>query len=442
MNIAIVLWSAGIACLLVLLHFYLKRGNVAAFAVLLILVPHVFIRPIMFFTGVDEPYPYDYFGRPDWDLISTGLLVTIVWILLFTSTYLLAWPLVAPLGKLLPQANANLDIRVLFFAALATTLLGGVATSQLIIDAGSIAAFIYQVKVGKELTGLYVIQATSVIGAIFSALTILYYEKRYRASKLHKPSRKMVWLGIGLMVVNLAFNYFWGNRYNIAMLAMAMGLAWHFHIQRIRFAQVLWLVLIAAVILQSLKMFRNAAVEEVLDREIARNESFWLNVSTSLHFTQFDAFILALRDAGDRFPFREGRDFLNGLLAWIPREFYPDKETFNVGKWFRQVYEPNVVNGWPVTTMGSWYVNFGYAGILLGGATSGAFAAWFDSGYRNVRGSFWQATVASSMAFLMFDGGVDTGFIQDIALVMVPIYILSLILHILRKRKLRSLRHQ
>ncbi|MEW8585674.1 MAG: hypothetical protein AB2531_07900, partial [Candidatus Thiodiazotropha sp.] len=43
--------------------------------------------------------------------------------------------------------------------------------------------------------------------------------------------------------------------------------------------------------------------------------------------------------------------------------------------------------------------------------------------------SYWQAAVAPSMALLLFDGGVGTGFFQDIVLIMIPIYLLSFILN-------------
>jgi oligosaccharide repeat unit polymerase len=441
MTLAVIGWLIGALVLTVALTLVIRRGNVAAIAVLLILVPQVFLRPTLFFAGLDQPYPYEYFGGPDWDLIATGLAAATAWVAIFFVTHQVFFRPMRPFGRLLPQVNADFDIRILFLCALGTTLLGVVSTGVLVRSAGSLANFMYQVKIGKEFAGSYIVREISVTGAVFSALMILYYEKRYRSRQDRRPRRTMVWLGVAVLLTNLAANYLWGNRYNIAMIGIAMAVAWHYHIRRIRFRQLIWLLLVAALVLQSLKFVRNSAVEQVLNRDIERNQSIWLDVSTSLHFTQFDGFILAIRDAGERFAFREGRDFLNGLLAWIPRQLYPEKETFNVGVWFRQIYEPNVINGWPITTMGSWYVNFGLLGIIAGAFASGIVAAWFDAGYRNVRNSFWQAAVAPTMAFLMFDGGVGTGFVQDIFLVMVPIYLLALTLRILRKRRLRRGMH-
>ena len=438
MVFAVSAWFAGITLLVFFLLLFLKRANIAAIAVLLILVPQVFARPVMFFLGLDEPFPYEYFNGPDWILIATGLLAAAGWILIFSLTHLYLLHPLARLGALMPRVRGRLNINVLILTAAATTLVGAVLTGRLVSNSGSLAHFMYSVKVEKELTGSYVIREVSVVGAIFSAIGIVYCEHRYRAQERKKHGRGTVLFFLALFAVNLAFNYFWANRYNIAMLMLTLGTAWHFYVKPIKISQLVGLVLIAAIALQGLKMHRNAAVEVVLEREIDHNQSFWLDISTSLHFNQFDAFILALRDAGDRFEFRNGRDFKNGLLSWIPRELYPEKENFHVGQWFRQIYEPDRVNGWPVTTMGSWYVNFGIAGILLGATVSGVFAAVFDAGYRDVTGSAWQATIAPALAFLMFDGGVGTGFAQDVFLVMAPIYLLAFVLNLLRSPTRKS----
>ncbi|PUB87393.1 MAG: hypothetical protein DBP00_08520, partial [gamma proteobacterium symbiont of Ctena orbiculata] len=404
-----------------------KRRNITAVAVLIVLASQVFVRPIIFFAGLDEPFPQEFFGGYDWHLITMGILLATAWIVLFSLTHILIHRPLTPFTPLLPQINVQINTKILFFVAMFTTLLGVVLTTALILNAGSIGNFIFQVKVEKALRGTYLIRTISVLGAIFSILSILYYEKKVRTA--NKKLRGMVYLSVILLIINLTFNYLWGNRYNIAMLAFAFGIGWHYLIQRISVVRVIVLVLIAAAILQALKTFRTEAVYDALDVDIQSNRSFWLDISTSLHLSQFDAFLLAFRDAGDRFPFREGKDFINGLLAWVPRELYPEKETYHVGGWFRRVYQPQMVNGWPITTIGSWYVNFGIFGIVYGSIVSGIFASLFDASYRAVTRSYWQAAVAPSMALLLFDGGVGTGFFQDIVLIMIPIYLLSFILN-------------
>ncbi|MET0070413.1 MAG: O-antigen polymerase [Candidatus Thiodiazotropha sp.] len=427
MLFAIIAWTVGAFILVFMLRWFVKRKNITAVAVLIVLASQVFVRPVIFFAGLDEPFPHEFFGGYDWHLIAMGILLATAWIVIFSITHILIYRPLTPFTPLLPQVNVQINTKILFFVALFTTLLGVVLTTALILNAGSVGNFIFQVKVEKALRGTYLIRTISVLGAIFSILSILYYEKKVRTT--NKKLRRMVYLSAILFIINLTFNYLWGNRYNIAMLSFALGIGWHYLIQRISVLRVIVLVLIAAAILQALKTFRTEAVYDALDVDIQSTRSFWLDISTSLHLSQFDAFILAFRDAGDRFPFREGKDFINGLLAWVPRELYPEKETYHVGGWFRRVYQPKMVNGWPITTIGSWYVNFGIFGIVFGGIVSGIFASLFDASYRSVTKSYWQAAIAPSMALLLFDGGVGTGFFQDIVLIMIPIYLLSFILN-------------
>jgi oligosaccharide repeat unit polymerase len=440
MALAVLAWVAGASFMAYFLRYFMRRGNVIAVAVLFILIPQIFVRPLIFFAGLDAPFPYEYFGAPDWELIATVLVLSTIWIITFSVAHIVAKEPLAPLGHLLPQVYGSFSLQLLLFAAVFTSTVGAISTGMLVIGAGSVAQFMFEVKVGKELAGAYVIREISVVGAVFSALALLAYEKQRRLA--FRRGSGIVWACGALLLFNLAFNFAWGNRYNIAMLVIATGIGWHLYIQRINLFRMLFLLLIAAALLQILKLFRAEAVETVLEREIQTGHSFWLNISTSLHFNQFDALMLALRDAGERFQFRSGKDFINGLLSWVPRTFYPEKETFHIGRWFRQIYEPNAVNGWPITTMGGWYVNFGSAGVPIGGVISGVVAAIFDSRYRNVRTSAWGALIAPALGLLMFDGGVGPGFVQSIFLLLAPIMLLSLALRMTKKGAKQSLSHR
>ena len=128
---------------------------------------------------------------------------------------------------------------------------------------------------------------------------------------------------------------------------------------------------------------------------------------------------------GDKFDFRNGLDFINGLLSWIPRFLYPSKEAFDVGSWLRQVYDPTQVNGWPPSIPAAWYVNFGPIGILLGTMISGMAIATFDAHYRDTR-TPWNATMGAMLTLLMAGSGIQTAFPQQIVLTLIPIWLLSI----------------
>ncbi|MEQ9058423.1 MAG: O-antigen polymerase [Gammaproteobacteria bacterium] len=422
----------------------MKSAKVVVVTLWIISVPQVLVRPLLFFLGLDDPYPPELFSGPSWDLVARAQLIHLAWILLIAATHMAFSRPMVPVARLLPRAEGTSSRKILVLAALVTTLIGAILTGLLLLRAGSVNALMYQAKVAHALAGHYVIREISVVGAIVAALAALYYEKRYRESRALRGARLMVWICVSLFVVNLAFNYFWGNRYNIAMLLIAVVLGWHYYVKRLSVVRTVLVVVVLAVVLQTLKVIRNEGVEAVLARDVVIDQPFWTDLSTSLHFSQFDALMLALRDGGERFAFRNGADFKNGLVAWIPRAIYPGKETFHVGGWFRRNYQPEKINGWPVTTMGDWYLNFGYWGILLGAVVSGLAAAFFDAGYRHVRDSHWEAVVAPAVGLLIFDAGLDPGFVQRTILVLVPIAILAAALNVAERmhvnRRRRHLR--
>jgi oligosaccharide repeat unit polymerase len=378
--------------------------------------------------GLDQLQPDDEFSPTDWDVQTNALVIVTVWIIGFFVVHQFVIRARA-LGNLLPQVGQTYSVNMLLSATLFTTFLGLLLTGIFVIQTGSVGAFMYAVKIEKAFAGSYVIREISVVGAIFCTLSLFHFEKQYRAGIRRKVARKMVWICLALLLINLAGNYAWGNRYNVALIFLAFMIAWHFQIRALNWKKIAILLLLAAIALQGLKVMRIAAVSGQVGFDVGPESSFWRNVSTSLHAVQYDALVLALRDAGERFPFRNGRDFKNGLVAWIPRSLYPAKETFQVGGWFRRVYQPDKVNGWPMTIVGAWYVNFATWGIVFGVLASGILVGVFDANYRNLRGSLWQGVIAPMLAFFLFSGGgVGAGFLQNVVFYLVPIAFLAFLL--------------
>lgn len=442
MIFAAITWIIGAAIYVAMLRWVIRRGYPAATGMLIVMGPLVYAHPLLFVLGLHYPIPPELFDGPEWHLVVTALLISIAWMLLIFATHALFLRAFGPLGRLIPKVDEGLNTRWLIIAAVITTILGALLTSLLVLKAGSVRNLMYAVKVEKALAGSYLIREISVVAAVFSMVFVIHFEKLRREAPRRVRHGKLVAFGLALFVVNLAFNYFWGNRDNIAMLLVAFALGWHWYIKKLHLVRVLVLVLIAATALQSLKVLRSHSVDEILDRTDDSAKPFWDDVSASLHLNQFDAFMLALRDAGTRFDFRDGKDFKNGLLAWVPRKYFPEKETFHVGGWFRRIYQPNVINGWPITTMGDWYVNFGKLGIVFGGMISGIFAAMFDAGYKGVRKSAWQAATGPAIALLIFDLGVDPGLVQRFVLDMVPICLLALGLNMVKRDRDQSHVHR
>jgi oligosaccharide repeat unit polymerase len=429
MAAAVIAWAISLGILACGLVLFLRQNRPAGAAVMVILLAQIHIRPVLFFLGLDAPFPYDYFRATEWVLVATASLTTAAWMLLFIAAYYALQPVAGVFGGAFPQAPARYSATVALLCTVLVTGLGFLATAWLVLRSGGIGPFIYAVKVSKALQGMYIFRELSVLAAILSLFLLVAH---FSPTRRHKGTLRpeLTLLLCALFVVNLAVNYAWGNRYNIALLLFASALAWHVHVHRINPVRALALVLVIAALLQSLKYLRGNLVFDTLGRSYESNQSFWLDVSTSLHLNQFDAFMLALRDAGSRFEFRFGADFWNGLVSWVPRSILPERETYHIGRWFRKVYYPEIENGWPITVIGGWFVNFGPAGIPLGAMASALVAGAMDRAYRAARRDPWAAVAGAVIPFLMLDGGLGTGFPQAVFMLLIPLWLFTLALRL------------
>ena len=407
MTLALSCWAILLAVLGWQTRAYLGAARVAGLAVCVILGLQTAVRPAIFFAGLDTPSPDAWFSGPDWPLIALALLTVSVWMALFGLAYAAAAQIRAP-SVLLPRMTAPPDTGAVLTIAATLTALNLACTGALVMKAGGVAEFIVAVKVGKDLAGLYVLRE---IGTLAVPLLML--------AGLLSPRR--AWPVAALIALNFAANMLWGNRTNIALLGLAALASVHFFLRPLRLRDLAMLAALAVAGLEGLKALRLLLLTEALGTAAQADLDFWTALSASLHFNQFDALMLALRDAGELFDLTDGREALNGLLAWVPRFLWPEKDVFAVGGWFRRVYEPGVVNGWPVTVVGSWYLNFGWSGLPFGAILSGIVAARIDATYRDLRSNAFAAAIAPATAFLLLDGGTNFGLVQRYVLFVVPL---------------------
>lgn len=419
----IVVLSAYLAAILIFLH----RKLIVSACVLVFLSILLLVRPIFIFSGLDVPAPDNFFSNV-WQLSISAHLASLIWLLIFVAL-VSASRAVAP--KLpLPDAPAAPSPSMIAVACIAMTLVGLASTSFLVISYGSVSRFVLAVKVEKDLSGAYIIRHISVLAsllciyALFASVTL---GEKSRPIGNRCVARRDIYLYVSLIFVNLTMNYFWGNRMNIALVLLSLALGYHIFVRRFTLFQVFLFLSIAVAGLFGLRFLRDIFLADELNLEMTSLEkmSFIRGLSFSLHFAQFDALMLAIQDLGVRFQPNNGQDFINGLLSWIPRFLYPDKENFHVGAWFRQIYEPDRINGWPVTVIGSWLVNFGYLGVPLGAAVSGVLCGLFDRTLNMPDRHPWHAMLAPAIGFVFFEGGYNTGTPQQLFLTLIPMCIIA-----------------
>lgn len=424
MFLAICAWIIFMTVLLTAVRVHLRMASIVSLSVCFILMVQVGVRPVMFFLGLDSPAPYAWFAPNPWPLMTIALLLAALWLALLNSVAL-SFRGATGGAAFFPRMPHTPDLALIVFVGLVLTIISFGLTGYLVLTSGGLAQFVFGVKVGKDFAGLYVFREAATLSSAVLIYALLVSLKTGRENRgfLGKPL-----IIVLLILANLGTNYLWGNRYNIAVLTLAAGIAFHFYVRPLRVREVLLASAFLLAGLEGLKILRNALVSDVVGRDISNDFIFWHRISASLHFNQFDAFMLALRDVGDKFDFRQGKDALNGLLAWVPRFIYAEKETYHIGGWFRRVYEPAKQNGWPITVVGNWYVNFGMIGVFLGAAVSGVVVALGDQAFRAARVDPWMAATGSVIALQLFDGGVNFGFIQSYILLVIPLALIALFL--------------
>ena len=425
--VSVMLWS-----LLVLVFGYAVRESFRGryytlLFNLVIMAVLTLVRPVMFFLGMDTPHPGYAFPGEFWGITAVTLTAVLVWTLTLHLGNVASQGSGESLTWLFPSPGIVCDRRRLIFLVVLVFVISSATNFWIVSRYSSIGAFMLQVKHGKALAGFYVLRETATLSAVLSFYGILtLMEDRNRR-------RPGVWILGGMVAVSLFWIYLWGNRMNIALILMSMLFSWHLYVQKFNLVKAAVVVALGVGLMLLLRYIREILFVQVtgVSHKALDTMSFIRGLSLSLHFAEFDALMLCLKDAGSIIPFREGSDFIHGLTAWIPRQLWPDKpETHFIGGWLRQVYEPQTRNGWPPTVIGSWFLNFGWVGIGLGALVAGTLFRALSLRYADLTRNAFSAAFLPFFSVFLFWGGMNTNFFQSYVLYVVPVFLLSLALRV------------
>jgi hypothetical protein len=136
--------------------------------------------------------------------------------------------------------------------------------------------------------------------------------------------------------------------------------------------------------------------------------------------------MLSFRDWPDQFQYRDGEDFYNGAVGVIPRAVWAGKPTaISPGKWFRQVYEPGKVNGWPMGAGALWYLNFGWWGLVVGGLISGTALGLVAAAQRRRPSNGFNTAVGVVVGVYVLGLGWDSETLIRAIIWLVPLWLVG-----------------
>jgi hypothetical protein len=335
-------------------------------------------RAVLVGTGIDTPSPDYLFSTTDMQrtLIRTTLGLCIFLAIFICAGYLVSRNPARSPGMLFHPGPPPIQRMLgLTFVLTVTSVLIG---TWLIGQFGGFGGVVHASKVGDDLAGMRYLKLPSSLGALIAAATYIDLRSNVAAKTLTKAAV------LSCAVLNAILVFSWGQRSMVVIVAAMLVMTSvnrKKHARAGSFAR----VALATVLVVSLAVFLRDTRDDFTQpgqTHVFAQQSVARRASQAVNGTYFDASMLAFRDWPATFSYRNGLDFYNGVMGSVPRKLWPDKPDPLPGKWFRQVYEPQVKNGWPVGTPTIWYLNFGWIGLVIGGIISGAIVGWVARRYR------------------------------------------------------------
>lgn len=351
-------------------------------------------RAVVVAAGVDPLYPDYLFGANSAMLAGrTNLLLC-----LFLGGVIGGLTLSSRIGLRLPRwmfpdIVSHPKGSRYFSVVVVLTAVSTVITLVLLARYDGFSGVVQASKYDRDLTGTNILRVFPSIGSLVAVASALDVARRYRG-RFTAGQRQRLVVSVVCAVLDGYFVFVWGQRSILAIVVFGLiaGLVAFRPSPRGSRASSLRIwggiavaVIVCVVTVVGLRFLRDTAATGDLSPNL-KNETLIRQFSVASNSTSYDALVLARRDWPSTFEFRGGQDFAAGVGAAVPRFLLPDKPTsISTGAWFRRVYEPDTVNGWPPGAVGEWYLNFGVLGVGFGGVLSGVVLGMLRFALRSSR---------------------------------------------------------
>lgn len=341
------------------------------------------LRAVLIGTGLDVPYPEQFFEEREVASLAT---TTVLWLTAFLAAFFVGAYVASErttFRSTLIFAREPPDLRRLLTVVVLLSAVATLISLALTVQYGGVGGFIRAVKIDKSLTGLYFLKVPAAMGALCSVAAVIELRKAGSA-----VGRRVAPAFFALALLNGFWVFIWGQRSTLAIMGvmLVLGLL-QGREGRVSVRSAVAALVAVAVIVVGVSTGLRVARDELVAGEVqdvVAEASVWRQISIGTNSIYFDSSMLAFRDWPEERPYRLGSDFVNSASGFVPRIVWEGKPTSVVaGKDFRQVYQPRVVNGWPVGAPTLWWLNFGPLGVLIGGLLSGLIVGALHRAQRN-----------------------------------------------------------
>jgi hypothetical protein len=399
--------------ILFLIHSRLSRHPMDPVALFTYFVGFFYVaRELIITFHWDTPYPDFLFvpGQTQHLLVKAAVGLS-AFLIAFAVAYVIAQPHAGSFARFTPAVwtvpSVHRHIRLVVFLTVAATIVSVLLVARYHGVGGMIRAG----KKTGSLAGSYELRIFPAMGTIMAAALMLTLWHRRAITGRRAPA---YFAGMAALL-NAAYVFLWGSRQAAAgVMVVLMAGQWLLSrdetgagrataVARRKRPRPLMVLALAAMLVAAvvgLRLFRDTVVAGHVTASI-QGQSRIRQLSVSTNSTSFDAMLLALRDWPSVHQYHGGQDFFVGAEGVVPRILWPGKpQDVRPGAQFRQVYEPDVQNGWPLGAAGDWYLNFGFIGIIVGGALSGVLFSVLSEAWW--RAAWTPVTLASLTCVVLF----------------------------------------
>lgn len=198
--------------------------------------------------------------------------------------------------------------------------------------------------------------------------------------------------------------------------------------KKVKIVDLLVYVLLIFFVLHLVTIIRNSFLTgKVLDMTFLGQNTLIDTIYDSFNLVVYEYFILVI-DLHNANNYIYGGSFLNNFTGVVPRFIWPEKPTVSSAVYLSEKYYHDASRGRPFTTLGEWYINFGWIGPLIGGLIFGRLVRFiYNKYYKNFRNINTTILVTILLIMVLGNGFHSTILLQFLKFLVISYILLKLI---------------
>lgn len=324
-------------------------------------------------------------------------------------------PAGARLAARASRLGQDVSIRNVRVVVVTSVVLGLLAQLAIVLKTGGVSGALNNtIKQGALKAGFayYLLAGFSVTGVLVWA-------------GWSRPRTRAAWIAFGLVVFEqLLFFALIGSRTRALVIVLALAVLLHHLWRPLRIRWIIGLVLVGAVLSAAVLGVRNASSSERFPHTLASAPKYILDPRGIVNnLTQFDQLFVATSTIGHSLPYRGGGWLVAAARSYVPSALDPGKPEGGDILFRKAVWGKELAAGRPITIIGDFLYDFGWAGIVAGSLLLGllfrgltGLVSGADDGARSYRVAVYSLAVVVLYETVFNTYSIGIGFALTLGL--------------------------